>query len=262
MDIVSHNREAWEREVAMGNKWTVPVDHDTVESARRGDWSLLLTPTIPVPRAWFGALDGARVLCLASGGGQQGPILAAAGAAVTVFDNCPAQLDRDRFVAEREGLEIVTVQGDMRDLSVFADGSFDLVFHPVSNCFVDDIAPVWRECARVLVPGGRLLAGFCNPLNYVFDPEAWDRGRLEARYTIPYSDLEQRPAEELERIRRDKEPLEFGHSLDAQIGGQLAAGLYLAGFYEDRRPGELLDEHIATFMSTLAIKPVRGRLGA
>jgi len=30
--------------------------------------------------------------CLASGGGQQGPVLAAAGAHVTVFDNSPRQL--------------------------------------------------------------------------------------------------------------------------------------------------------------------------
>jgi Methylase involved in ubiquinone/menaquinone biosynthesis len=262
MDIVSHNREAWESEVAQGNTWTIPVDHATVEAARRGDWSIYLTPSISVPRAWFGKLPGARVLCLASGGGQQGPILAAAGAIVTVFDNCPAQLGQDRLVAEREKLEIATVQGDMRDLSTFADASFDLIVHPVSNCFVDDIAPVWRECARVLVSGGRLLVGFCNPLNYIFDPEAWDRGKLEVRYSIPYSDLEQRPVEELERIRREKRPLEFGHSLDAQIGGQIAAGFSIAGLYEDRRPRELLDERIATFIATLALKPEREILGA
>jgi 2-polyprenyl-3-methyl-5-hydroxy-6-metoxy-1,4-benzoquinol methylase len=70
------------------------------------------------------------VLCLASGGGQQGPILAAAGARVTVFDNSPQQLAQDRFVARREGLTLETVEGDMRDLSVFADVSFDLIVHP------------------------------------------------------------------------------------------------------------------------------------
>ena len=30
------------------------------------------------------------------------------------------------------------------------------------------------------------------------------------------------------------EALEFSHSLDEQMGGQLAAGLVVAGFYEDR----------------------------
>ena len=44
--------------------------------------------------------------------GQGGaPVLAAPGAAVTVFDNSPAQLDRDRSVAEGEGLRLETVEG-------------------------------------------------------------------------------------------------------------------------------------------------------
>ena len=80
-----------------------------------------------------------------------------------MFDNSPQQLARDRLVAEREGLEIRTVQGDMRDLSAFADASFDLVFHPVSNLFCPEVRPVWREAYRVLRQGGILLAGFMNP---------------------------------------------------------------------------------------------------
>jgi 2-polyprenyl-3-methyl-5-hydroxy-6-metoxy-1,4-benzoquinol methylase len=94
----------------------------------------------PVPRDWFPAdLTGVAVLALASGGGQQGPVLAAAGADVTVFDNSPRQLGRDREVAEREGLALRTVLGDMRDLSAFPGDSFDLVFNPVSNTF----CPTW-----------------------------------------------------------------------------------------------------------------------
>ena len=67
---------------------------------------------------------------------------------VTIFDNSPAQLEQDRRVAEREGLEICLVEGDMADLSVFADACFDLIFHPVSNLFVPNVLPVWREAAR------------------------------------------------------------------------------------------------------------------
>ena len=92
-------------------------------------------------------------MCLASGGGQQGPILAAAGADVTVFDNSPRQLEQDRYVADRDGLHLQTVEGDMRDLSCFPDESFDLIVHPVSNVFVPDVKPVWREAYRVLKPG-------------------------------------------------------------------------------------------------------------
>src|SRR5205085_1973198 len=99
---------------------------------------------------WFPPVAGLEVLCLASGGGQQGPILAAAGARVTVFDNSPNQLAQDRLVADREGLALETVRGDMADLAAFPDARFDLIVHPCSNMFVPDVRPVWREAFRVL----------------------------------------------------------------------------------------------------------------
>ena len=132
-EIRNFNREAWNRQVEARNPWTIPVTSQQVAAARQGDWKIYLTPSIPVPQDWFPPLRGASVLCLASGGGQQGPILAAAGAQVTVFDNSPHQLAQDRFVADRDGLQLETVEGDMRDLSVFPDESFDLIVHPVSN---------------------------------------------------------------------------------------------------------------------------------
>jgi SAM-dependent methyltransferase len=146
-DVRELNRDAWDAQVAKKNRWTVPVSPKEIEAARRGEWEILLTPTRPVPRSWFPELEGARVLCLASGGGQQGPILAATGARVTVFDNSPRQLAQDRLVAERENLELETIEGDMADLGVFADGVFDLIVHPVSNCFVPDLRPIWSECS-------------------------------------------------------------------------------------------------------------------
>ncbi len=128
-DSHEYNRQAWNRQVEAGNRWTVGASPEEVDRARRGEVDILLTPQTFVPRDWFGELDGADVLCLASGGGQQGPILAAAGAHVTVFDATDAQLARDREVAKREGLTLRTVRGDMRDLSAFADASFDLIVH-------------------------------------------------------------------------------------------------------------------------------------
>ncbi len=100
-------------------------------------------------------------------------MLAAAGARVTVLDNSPRQLTQDRFVADREHLALQLVEGDMADLSQFASESFDLVFHPVSNCFVPDVRPIWREAFRVLRPGGRLVAGFLNPLVYLSTSTKW-----------------------------------------------------------------------------------------
>ena len=72
-------------QVEAGNKWTIPVSSDDISAARRGDWDIVLTPTKPVPHQWFSVLTDLDVLCLASGGGQQGPILAAAGANVTAM---------------------------------------------------------------------------------------------------------------------------------------------------------------------------------
>jgi hypothetical protein len=50
-------------------------------------------------------------------------------------------------------------------------------------------------------------------------------------------------------------PLEFGHTLEDQIGGQIAAGLLLAGFYEDIQPQAALSEYTPTFIATKSIKP-------
>ncbi len=255
MSIEAYNREAWDREVERGNRWTLPVTPEQVARARRGEWSVLLTPTRPVPRDWFGELAGRSLLGLASAGGQQAPLLAAAGAEVTVLDNSPRQLDQDRAVAEREGLTLRLELGVMADLSRFPDASFDLVFHPVSNVFAPSVPAVWREVARVLRPGGLLLAGFTNPMVYLFDWAEQERsGRLKVRYRIPYADEEQLPADELARRRADGEPLEFGHSLEDQIGGQLRAGLRLTHLFEDEDPDNALSAHTPTFVATRACK--------
>jgi SAM-dependent methyltransferase len=260
-DVLEHNRQAWNRQSAAGDSpWCRPVDAATIAAARRGAWSVILTPNIPVPRGWFGELRDSRVLCLASGGGQQAPVLAAAGASVVSFDNSDEQLAKDLDVAEREGLPLVVRRGDMADLSCFADGSFDLVFHPVSNVFVPDPRPVWHECHRVLADGGRLLAGFMNPDYYLFDHEEIERGAaLTVRFPLPYSDLASLPQARLDARVARGETLEFSHSLDAQIGGQLAAGFVIAGFYEDHWSEQAtpLDRFMPTSMATLAIRSDR-----
>jgi len=261
VDVRSYNRNVWNRNVDQENCWTIPVSVEAVEQARRGDWQILLTPTKPAPRLWFPDLPGTPTLCLASGGGQQGPLLAAAGADVTVFDNSPRQLDQDRLVAEREGLDIRTVEGDMADLSMFADGSFDLIVHPCSNCFVPAILPVWRECFRVLRAGGLLLSGICNPVRWIFEDSRHNNGVLTVRYKVPHSDAEDLTDVERQELILDKhEPLEFSHSLEDQIGGQLDAGFILTGFFEDTYVGDIAEDdpiskYMSTFITTRSVKP-------
>lgn len=256
MDIREYNRAAWNKEVEKGNLWTIPVGPEVISAARRGEWKVLLTPAIPVPPEWFPHLPGCDVLCLASGGGQQGPVFAAAGANVTVYDNSPRQLAQDRMVAERDGLTLTTVEGDMRDLSQFPDASFDLVFHPVSNVFVPDILPVWREAYRVLRSGGILLAGQTNPIIYTFDQRlVAAQGIYQVRFLLPYSDLTSVTEAERVELFGEDQPLEFSHTLNDAIGGQLAAGFHLIGFFEDTDPGDPLSNYFSLFIATRALKP-------
>lgn len=252
-DIVSYNRHAWDQEVEKGCVWTLPVDSSVIARARNGDWKIVLTPTKPVPQEWFPPLAGKNVLCLACGGGQQGPILAATGAEVTVLDNSPRQLEGDRMVAQRDNLSLRTELGDMCDLSRFPSEYFDLIL-VTGTCFVEDINVVWREAARVLKQSGILIAGCGNPLEYIFDLKAWNNGQFVVRHKIPYSDLEDLSEDErTELIVSKDEPMCVGHSLHDLIQGQIEAGLAIVGFYEDKGGGPL-DEFIDSSFVTKAVK--------
>lgn len=257
-NVHEHNRKSWNMQSTSGAcRWAEPVDSATIAAARRGDWLVVLTPNLTVPDAWFGDIQGKDVLCLASGGGQQVPVLAAAGANVTSFDASDEQLAKDRLVADRDNLVIASIRGDMADLSKFDDASFDLIFHPVANVFAPNVRIVWQECFRVLRNDGRLLSGFMNPDFFLFDHDDIESGGLmTVRYGLPYSDLESLAPKQLETRLEDNEALEFGHSLDDQLGGQIDVGFVIAGFYEDRwdNAATPLNRYMPTSMATLAIK--------
>jgi len=253
--LIDHNRAAWDRQASEVREWSRPVDAATIAAAREGRWQVHLTPRA-LPLDWLGDVRGRRILCLASAGGQQAPVLAAAGAEVTVFDLSDGQLAQDRAVADRDGLSLRTVQGDMRELQAFADGSFDVVFHPISNLYVPDVRPVWAECRRVLARDGLLMASFYNPVVFVAarDAQLSEQGLIRPQYAIPYSDLEDlEPAAREAKLARG-EALTFGHSLGDLIAGQLDAGFVIDRFMEDWQPQPrfLIDRYLPTFLATRA----------
>ncbi len=253
MKYIEDNGRIWDIRAENNDIWSVPVTSEEVDKARKGTWSIVLTPTKAVPEDWFPkSLAGKKILCLASGGGQQGPILSALGADVTVFDNSKKQLEKDELVANRDHLKIKTVQGNMQDLSVFEDESFDCIVHPWSNGYIDDVRPVWKECARVLKKGGLLLSGFGNPIEYIFHAGKLERGIFSVENTIPYADIEHMDDPEIKAVVEESGYL-WSHTLEDQIQGQIEAGFAIVGFYEDIG-GTALDKYIKSSIATKAVK--------
>lgn len=253
MSYIEENSKIWDKRVEKNDKWSVPVSSEIISQARKGTWSIVLTPIKPVPKDWFpDSLAGKKILCLASGGGQQGPVLAALGADVTVLDNSKKQLEKDEYVADRDNLRIKTVQGNMQDLSVFEDESFDCIIHPWSNGYIDDVRPMWKECARVLKKNGLLLAGFGNPIEHIFNVGKLEKGILSVENTIPYADIEHMDNPETKAIVEEDGYI-WSHTLEDQIQGQIEAGFAIIGFYEDVG-GSVLDKYINSSIATKAIK--------
>ena len=233
-------RDGWE--------WGHPISHEVYEQALRGRWDVLLTPTRPVPHEWFGDLKGKKVLGLASGGGQQLPIFTALGAECTLLDYSARQCESERMVADRECYTVRIIQGDMTQRLPFEDESFDLIFHPVSNCYVEQVEPIFQECYRVLKKGGALLGGYDIGINYIFD-DAEER----LAHPLPFNPLKDRQLYE-DSIKNDW-GIQFSHTLEEQIGGQLKAGLRLTHLYEDTNgEGRLHEYRIPTFAAIRAVK--------
>lgn len=237
-----------DRWVDEGWEWGQPIRHEAYEKAKNNDWFVLLTPTKPVPKDWFCNLKNARVLGLASGGGQQMPVFTALGATCTVLDYSEKQLLSEKEVAERENYEIDCVKADMTKPLPFDDESFDLIFHPVSNCYIEEVFPVWQECYRVLKKGGILLAGLDNGINFLFD----DEEKMVVR-KLPFNPLNDKQLY-AESLTKDW-GVQFSHTIEEQIGGQLRAGFVLTDIFQDTNgSGRLHDFNVPTFYGTRSVK--------
>ena len=215
--IARINRRHWEGLASRGMEYATPwldLDPDLVRAFGKGRVEAL--PGLYAclyPRSVFEGVEGKRVLCLASGGGQQSAVFGLLGAEVTVLELTPAQLESDRKAAEHHGYNVETVLGDMRDLSAFADSSFDIVYQAISIVFVPDVREVYREVARILKSGGLYRVGHCNPAVQAVEETSWDG----EGYMIlePYSG----------GCIEDAESVEFRHLLKDIFNGLIESGL-------------------------------------
>jgi len=245
------NAKTIDRWIEEGWEWGKSISHEEYVNATKGKWNVLLTPTVYVPKEWFGEngdIRGKRILGLASGGGQQMPIFAAAGAICTVLDYSNLQIDSERKVAEREGYDIDIVQADMTKPLPFADESFDIIFHPVSNCYIEDVGAVFKECTRVLKKGGVMLGGFDTEINYMVSND-----ETSVINKMPFNPLVN--PEQMRQLEKDDAGIQFSHTVVDQIGGQLKAGLALVDLYDDTNgEGRLHELNIKTFLATKTVK--------
>ena len=245
-DINARTIDKWIKD---GWVWGKPIDHETYINATKGKWDVLLTPTKPVPHEWFGDLKDKKVLGLASGGGQQMPIFAALGARCTVLDYSKLQIESERKMARQEGYSIDIIRADMSKPLPFADESFDLIFHPVSNVYVKDVKSIWKECYRILKNHGSLLSGLDNGINFLFDGD----NEREVVNHLPFDPL----VNEDQRKQLEKADcgIQFSHTMEDQLGGQLEAGFILKSLYEDTNgEGYLHEMNIPSFIATWSIK--------
>ncbi|MBN2268930.1 MAG: class I SAM-dependent methyltransferase [Acholeplasmataceae bacterium] len=234
--------------VTEGWEWGTPVSHETFIEAQKGNWDVLLTPNKKVPKDWFLPFKGLKILGLASGGGQQMPIFTALGASCTVLDYSKKQLESEDLVSKRENYNIKLIHADMTEPLPFEDGSFDFIFHPVSNIYIEKVEPVFKECYRVLRKGGIMIGGFDNGIGYIFDED-----EKTIRFKLPFNPLVNK--EHHDFLFKTDSGYQFSHTLEEQIGGQLKAGFRLLDLYEDTySSGPLFEYNVPLFVATKMIK--------
>lgn len=215
-----HNRAAWNRLAGKQDRLAKP--------ARSEDF---ISPLSSVDgMGWLGGdVRGKRLLCLAAGGGRQGPIYAAAGAKVTVVDLSPAMLELDRAVSHQRQLPLRTIEASMDDLSMLDDASFDIVIHPVSTCYVSDIRPVYHEVARVTDAGGVYISQHKQPASLQADIEP-QQGKYCFKHG--YYDKSPLPPEPKPNLIREEGTLEYVHRWEELIGAMCAAGFAIEALSE------------------------------
>lgn len=219
-NYVSTNKEWWEKMAKEDCGFTKPwldLDVKILQKLAKGE---LKNPPEPLndiyPISILSNVKGKDVLCLASGGGQQSAVFSLLGANVTVIDIANGQLEGDKKAAKHYGYKVKTIQGDMSDLSMLKDNSFDIVYQAPSMTYVPDVKKVYSEVARVLRSGGLYRADAHNPQAFHF--EDWDGKGY--RISKPYTVKEQQRSE-------NENVLEYRHYLDETFNRLIECGFVI-----------------------------------
>jgi SAM-dependent methyltransferase len=168
------NRRAWAQLAESGSDASRPFGVEQILQAR----------AYLDPDRWIDWAQIDSVLCLGAGGGQQSLLCASLGLRVTVADISPEQLALDQAAAARHEFRVETVLADMLGLGVLHGRDFDLVYQPVSTCYVPDVRAVYHEVHAVLRRCGLYFAEHWNPTHMQLEPgHPWKDGyRLVRRY--------------------------------------------------------------------------------
>lgn len=221
-----HNRRAWDDRVTGGLPHTEPP--------REKDFQAGLSAL--APKGWLNEdLKGRSVLCLAAGGGKHSVLFAAQGARVTVLDLSPQMLELDRKAAAERRLHITAVQGSMDNLRMLEPATFELIFHPVSTCYVPDVLAVYREIARVTAPGGLYISQHKQPASLQADPLLTMGG-----YVVREDYHRKAPLPEVRGAWQHREAgtIEFVHTLEDLLGGMCRAGFVIEDLLEPQHADE------------------------
>lgn len=222
MDYRNTNQQAWDRLADTGSLFArVATDEECRKPLQALDG-----------RGWLPeSVAGLNVLCLASGGGWQSILYAAAGANVTVVDLSESMLRLDAREAKRRRFQVQTVHASMDDLSMLADESFDIVHQPVSTCYVPDLKPVYAGVARVVRSHGLYISQHKQPVSlqishrndrhqFVIGVEYYHEGPLPQQQDTSY---------------RESGATEYLHRMDQIVGDLCLAGFVIEDLREPKR---------------------------
>lgn len=178
---------------------------------------------------WLGGdVSGKTVLCLAAGGGRQGPIYAAAGGIVTVVDISQEMLELDRKVAAEKNFSIRTVKASMDALNEIGDAEYDIVIHPVSTCYVESIEKVFAEVARVTRPQGTYISQHKTPTSLQVQTQSTAGYQIQ----VPYYRQQPLPPTQTRNLVREPGTYEFIHRWEQIVGGMCRAGFVIEDLTE------------------------------